>query len=298
MYVEGKTKSVTAGPEEGTVVLRTKNELTGGDAAKRATIEGIAAHKTTQAANALRYLEDCGIPTAFIKQQDETSLICAACEMIPLELVSRRFAWGSFLKREPSFSPNNGTPFRFDEIKTEIFHKDAVVVPPTVESAQQMKESEARDKFLKDGVWAPGIYTDPYVVCHEETWDLYPAKEVLAEQETPLLTIPAALSASEVAQLRNEIMIPCFEALEKAWAKVETTFGAVALADMKIEVGRRVSDGKLVLADVVDNDSWRIWPGADPTKQLDKQNFRDGHSLGQVADNYALVAELTAQFSH
>jgi phosphoribosylaminoimidazole-succinocarboxamide synthase len=298
MHVEGKTKSITAGPDEGTVFLRTKNELTGGDAAKRAHIEGIAAHKTSQAANAFGYLEQVGIPTAFIKQHDETSLICDACEMIPLELVSRRFAWGSFLKREPSFATKDGKPYKFDEIKTEIFHKNAVVVPPTVDVAQQMEESLAREKFLKDGVWAPGIYTDPYVRCGEKTWDLFPAKEVLADQKAPLLSIEAELSPEELEQLRNEIMIPCFSALEKAWAKVETTFGPVALADMKIEVGRRVSDGKIVLADVVDNDSWRIWPGADPTKQLDKQNFRDGHSLSQVADNYALVAELTKQFTH
>jgi hypothetical protein len=29
---------------------------------------------------------------------------------------------------------------------------------------------------------------------------------------------------------------------------------------------------------------------------LDKQNFRDGHPLSEVSNNYALVAELTRSF--
>jgi phosphoribosylaminoimidazole-succinocarboxamide synthase len=74
---------------------------------------------------------------------------------------------------------------------------------------------------------------------------------------------------------------------------VETQYGPIVLADIKIEAGRQKVDGKLVIADVIDNDSWRIWPGGDPSKQLDKQNFRDGHPLSEVSDNYALVAELT-----
>jgi phosphoribosylaminoimidazole-succinocarboxamide synthase len=94
----------------------------------------------------------------------------------------------------------------------------------------------------------------------------------------------------------DDLTRPCFQTLEHAWARVQTEHGPVALADLKIEVGRRKRDGKIVIADVIDNDSWRIWPGADPSKQLDKQSFRDGSGLSLVSDNYALVAELTRRF--
>ncbi len=108
---------------------------------------------------------------------------------------------------------------------------------------------------------------------------------------------PPLLDEAEAEGLIKEIMLPTFAALEDAWSQIETVDGPVALADIKIEVGRRERDGVLAVADVVDNDSWRIWPGADPTKQLDKQCFREDHPLAEVAEKYQLVADLTSRFT-
>ncbi|HVB74287.1 MAG TPA: phosphoribosylaminoimidazolesuccinocarboxamide synthase [Ktedonobacteraceae bacterium] len=85
-----------------------------------------------------------------------------------------------------------------------------------------------------------------------------------------------------------------FETLERAWATVDVT-----LVDLKIEFGRDPR-GELLVADVIDNDSWRIWPGGDKTRMLDKQVYRNLHDvtpadLQQVADRYALVADLTGK---
>ena len=57
---EGKTKIIRRGERPGEVVLETKDELTGGDAAKRETISGIAVWKTTQARNVFRLLQSAG----------------------------------------------------------------------------------------------------------------------------------------------------------------------------------------------------------------------------------------------
>jgi phosphoribosylaminoimidazole-succinocarboxamide synthase len=124
---------------------------------------------------------------------------------------------------------------------------------------------------------------------------LHPAK-VPFDASKPLLECSPVCSEQERAMILERLMRPCFAALEKAWAGIRTEHGPVALADIKIEVGRRKRDGKIVIADVIDNDSWRIWPGGDPSKQLDKQSFRDGSDLSLVSDNYALVAELTRRF--
>jgi phosphoribosylaminoimidazole-succinocarboxamide synthase len=65
--------------------------------------------------------------------------------------------------------------------------------------------------------------------------------------------------------------------------------------DMKIECGQTQA-GRLLVADVIDNDSWRIWPGGDSEQMADKQLYRDGRSLDYIADRYAWVAEATRAF--
>jgi phosphoribosylaminoimidazole-succinocarboxamide synthase len=85
-----------------------------------------------------------------------------------------------------------------------------------------------------------------------------------------------------------------FEILERAWASVDVT-----LVDLKIEFGRD-AQGRLLVADVIDNDSWRIWPGGDKNRMLDKQIYRNlkevtPEDLQALGDRYALVADLTGK---
>src|SRR6185295_3594617 len=78
-----------------------------------------------------------------------------------------------------------------------------------------------------------------------------------------------------------------FLALEKDWQLEGST-----LADFKVEFGYDTK-GRLLLADVIDNDSWRV---VDNGSYIDKQVYRDGGALDDVAAKYRRVAEITGRF--
>jgi phosphoribosylaminoimidazole carboxylase/phosphoribosylaminoimidazole-succinocarboxamide synthase len=90
-----------------------------------------------------------------------------------------------------------------------------------------------------------------------------------------------------------------FDILAHAWKQQN-----VLLVDLKVEFGRaKTADGatEILLADVIDNDSWRIWPAGDQTMMLDKQIYRNmaqpsATDLNAVKDKYEEVAERVGRF--
>ena len=293
VLTEGKTKLIQKGNKPYTVKIVAKDFLTGGDAARKEEITDIGIQKTKQASNVFKMLEFNNISTSFIELISPNTMLCDECEMLPLEFVVRRYAWGSFLLRNNQYKKDIQNPHRFNKPVWEIFHKHSAVMPPHVNEPMQMEENKARDKFLKDGEWALGVYTDPYIKIGDQ-WELYSAKDPIAGKS--LMSTPSLLNAEELNKAVNNIIVPSFEALENNWMKISTVDGPVHLVDIKFELGFRTKDKVLVLSDVVDNDSWRIWPGGRPDKQLDKQSFREGENLSNVSNKYQLVTELTNQF--
>ncbi|XP_005951989.1 uncharacterized protein LOC102292589 isoform X2 [Haplochromis burtoni] len=92
--------------------------------------------------------------------------------------------------------------------------------------------------------------------------------------EEQLLEAKLCLAGLTIGQCEVDIMsrstVAIFEIVEKAWATQNCS-----LVDMKIEFGVSVKRREIVLADVIDNDSWRLWPAGDRSQQTDKQVYRE-----------------------
>lgn len=84
------------------------------------------------------------------------------------------------------------------------------------------------------------------------------------------LVVSGVTIGQREVQLMSDVTVVVFEVLERAWASRLCT-----LVDMKIEFGVDVETGDIVLADVIDSDSWRLWPHGDKRLQVDKQFYRD-----------------------
>ncbi len=235
---EGKTKIVYAHPEDPTLaIIVHKDGISAGDGARRHIIPGKGALSGRTTANVFTMLNHAGVATHFVAAPEPAVMVVQRCVMIPLEVVNRRIATGSYIRRHPDV--NEGT--RFDPPLLEFFLKD-----------------DARH--------------DPQVT----------PEDIIAQ---------GIASAEEVEQMATESQ-RVFLLIEAAWAAQD-----VVLCDLKIEFGRNAS-GALVVADVIDNDSWRIWPGGVKEQMLDKQVYRNmpvvtDEGLEQVRRLYEEVAQRT-----
>jgi phosphoribosylaminoimidazole-succinocarboxamide synthase len=107
------------------------------------------------------------------------------------------------------------------------------------------------------------------------------------------------LATPQEIGVMSEIARITFDILAHAWRRRDTL-----LVDLKLEFGRlALGDGRgnLVIADVIDNDSWRIWPQGREDLMLDKQLYRNldqvtPADLDRLRQNYELVAELAGTF--
>src|SRR5690348_17104351 len=119
VIAEGKTKIVHArASEPALAIIIHKDAITAGDGARRNELPGKGDLSGRTTANVFRLLDREGIETHFVAAPDAAAMVVRRCRMIPLEVVMRRIATGSYLKRN---AVAEGT--RFDPPLVEFFYK-------------------------------------------------------------------------------------------------------------------------------------------------------------------------------
>jgi len=244
----GKTKVLYESPgSSDQLVVAQTDSISAGDGARRNEIAGKGRLAAQTTARVFRLLNLCGLPTHYLsggEDDDNNEMLVRRCTMIPLEVVVRGVAAGSFVKRNPALQ------------------RGTLLVPRILEY------------FIKDDA-----NHDPLI-----------APDAIVSQG---IATPQELGAM------NELARLVFEILAHAWRKRD-----VLLVDLKIEFGRLSAGpekGQLVIADVIDNDAWRIWPQGREDMMLDKQMYRnldvvDDAGLARVKRAYEEVADLVGTF--
>lgn len=288
IIAQGKTKvlyEVVGDPD--VVIIQNKDEITkNDDKSLTKTMASKAEYATATTSMVFQLLKEAGIPVAFERQLSKTEFLAPKCEMIALEVIARRYAVGSYLKRFPNFIvPDGQTPYRFHELVFEVFFKtsdgkfsnDSGFSVQTPNDVLLSVDKPVDDPFIAnpyDSVWKlqhpkiPGWFKSSDLELKIDSGEVLP-------------------SGADV-QMIEEITREVFLVLEGAWSQL-----GLRLIDFKIEFGLN-SEGDLLVADVIDNDSWRL--RTSDWQELSKQLFRDNYDLEDISEKYALVAKLVEKF--
>ena len=96
---EGKAKIIYQGPEPGTLVQYFKDDATAFNKKKKGRIDGKGVLNNRISAYLMTRLGQCDIPTHFIKRLNMREQLVYEVEIIPVEVIIRNYAAGTFAKR-------------------------------------------------------------------------------------------------------------------------------------------------------------------------------------------------------
>ncbi|MBQ5335205.1 MAG: phosphoribosylaminoimidazolesuccinocarboxamide synthase [Oscillospiraceae bacterium] len=96
---EGKAKKVFATSDPDLVIVSYKDDATAGDGAKRGTIAGKGVINNRMTNYMFSLLEKEGIPTHLVEELSDRDTLVKKVEIVPLEVIVRNVAAGSFSKR-------------------------------------------------------------------------------------------------------------------------------------------------------------------------------------------------------
>lgn len=126
MY-EGKAKKVYATDNQDYVIVDYKDDATAFNGEKKGTIVGKGVINNRVSNHFFQKLEEIGISTHFVEELSERETVVKKVEIVPLEVIIRNIAAGSFSKR---YGVEEGTPLAIPTL--EFSYKDDSLGDPLI----------------------------------------------------------------------------------------------------------------------------------------------------------------------
>ena len=191
---EGKAKILYEGPEPGTLIQYFKDDATAFNAEKKAVIEGKGVINNRISEHVMTRLNAIGVQNHFIRRLNLREQLIREVEIIPLEVVCRNVAAGSFSQR---FGQAEGQPLPRSII--EFYLKDDKLGDPMVTeehitafnwaSTQEIDDMMALtlrvNDYLSGMFGAVGITLVDFKVEYGRMWENDYARVILADEISP-----------------------------------------------------------------------------------------------------------------
>ena len=145
MLYEGKAKRVYATEDPELLIVSYKDDATAFNGLKKGTIAGKGVINNEMSNRLMQRLEKAGVPTHFVEELSERETLVKRVQIVPLEVIIRNIAAGSFSKR---YGVEEGIVF--DPPYTEVTLKDDEQGDPLI----------SERLCIMKGMLAPGQYDE------------------------------------------------------------------------------------------------------------------------------------------
>ena len=130
MIYEGKAKKVYATDDPALLIVDYKDDATAFNGMKKGSIAGKGVINNQMSNRLMRRLEQAGVPTHFVEELSERETLVKRVEIVPLEVIVRNIAAGSFSKR---YGVEEGRVF--DAPTIEFSYKNDALGDPLINSS-------------------------------------------------------------------------------------------------------------------------------------------------------------------
>lgn len=190
LLYEGKAKKVYKTEDPDVLIVDYKDDATAFNGEKKGTIVGKGAINNLMTNHVFKLLEKEGVPTHFIEELSDRETAVKKVEIVPLEVIIRNIAAGSFSKR---LGVAEGTPFKQPTI--EFSYKNDELGDPLINDyfalALGLATQEEIDTIKKyafkvnDVLKAYFLQADIELVDFKIEFGRYKGQIILADETSP-----------------------------------------------------------------------------------------------------------------